>query len=70
MLVACSSFAPQPTVIERPAPPAELTAKCPEVLPEPENGKASNILEMINEWSRRYHQCADRHNSLVEYLDQ
>lgn len=66
-LAACASPAPQ--LVEPPAriAPPTLTAPCPP-LPEMANETMGELLRIYVETAQLYHQCAERHRALGEWV--
>ncbi|WP_347429982.1 hypothetical protein [Thioclava sp.] len=42
--------------------------RCPETLPTLSNGEAGTVLRTMTEWASQYHDCATRHNGLIEAI--
>lgn len=45
-----------------------LLAKCPTTLPQLNDGEAGTILHTMADWASMYHECATRHNGLVDAI--
>lgn len=45
-----------------------LLVRCPEVLPSEYGKSGSDWINMSKDWSSLYHECATRHNGLVDYI--
>lgn len=43
-----------------------LLVKCPERLSELTDGNGGTVVVAMKEWADTYHECATRHNGLVE----
>lgn len=66
-LTACASGAP-PTQIPTLFPPASDLQLCPS-LPMPPSGAMTDLLDNHIAVTKAYHQCKDRHQGLVEWLE-
>ncbi|OLO05206.1 hypothetical protein BTW07_05735 [Salinicola socius] len=64
-LCACSTT-PQPA---EPPTQQNLKRKCPPTLPPLNDGTGGEITLTMNAWAWQYHDCATRHNGLVDALD-
>ena len=42
--------------------------RCPDTLPHITDGTGADIALTMNAWAGQYHDCATRHNGLVESL--
>ena len=49
-------------------PPEALIALCPP-LPQPQSGAMTDLLINHNEVARSYHQCRNRHQALINWLE-
>jgi hypothetical protein len=67
MLTACASGAP-PMQIPTLDPQASDLALCP-ALPMPQSGAMTDLLDNHIAVAKAYHQCKDRHQGLVEWLE-
>lgn len=68
MLTACASgVRPMPTVTL--TPPASDMQKCPETIPDPASGKTQDLVANHVLAMKTYHECKDRHNGLVDWLE-
>ena len=67
MLTACASGAP-PMQIPTLYPPASEMQRCP-VLPMPQSSAMTDLLTNHIAVTRAYHQCKDRHQGLVDWLE-
>ena len=45
-----------------------LLTRCPATLPTLSNGEAGTVLRTMTEWASQYHDCATRHNGLIEAI--
>ena len=45
-----------------------LLTRCPETLPTLSDGEAGTVLRTMTEWASQYHDCATRHNGLIEAI--
>lgn len=45
-----------------------LLMKCPPALPQLGDGTGRDVLVTMREWASQYHDCATRHNGLVDTL--
>jgi dihydroxyacetone kinase-like predicted kinase len=43
-------------------------AKCPRQLPTLSDGEAGTVLTIMKQWAGQYHDCATRHNGLVDAI--
>lgn len=46
-----------------------LLTRCPETLPPLTDGTGGEITLTMNDWAWQYHDCATRHNGLVDALN-
>lgn len=44
--------------------------KCPTALPLLTDGTGQDVVITMRDWSTTYHDCATRHNGLVDALDE
>jgi hypothetical protein len=65
MLTACVSLTPP--YQERPPIPADLLALCPDLEPL-KNGSMEEVEQNMTNLAKKYYECADRHQGLVEAL--
>ena len=49
--------------------PAAETQKCPDSIPDPVSGKTQDLLANHVLAMKTYHECKDRHNGLVDWLE-
>lgn len=69
-MCACLSLASGCSTRQPEASPYQqsLLAKCPTMLPQLNDGEAGTILRTMTEWASQYHDCATRHNGLIEAI--
>ena len=65
VLTGCSA---KPEVVPQ-ATQQNLLTKCPSTLPYDYGTEGSDWMLMAKEWSSLYHECATRHNGLVDVLN-
>lgn len=46
-----------------------LLVKCPEQLSQLRDGTARQVALTLSEWATTYHECAVRHNGLVDAVE-
>ena len=63
MLAACSSTMPQKAEFQ-----ANQLKLCPEYLPQVEGNTGGDMALAMTQWAAQYHDCKDRHNSLVNTI--
>ena len=69
-LTGCASAPPPaPVFLTLPPPPPALAQPCPASLPVAASGSASDLLASDVAWAKAYHQCRQRHLSLVEWIN-
>lgn len=64
LMVGCTSVD-----IKSQATQENVLVKCPETLPYSYSKTGSGWLLMSKEWSEQYHECAIRHNGLVDIIE-
>lgn len=64
-LTGCSA---KPEIVPK-AIQQNLLAKCPSTLPYDYGTEGSDWMLLAKEWSSIYHECATRHNGLVDVLN-
>lgn len=63
----CLSACSTPQLAEKPRQLQEnLLAKCPVTLSQLTDGTGADVSLTMEEWAATYHDCATRHNGLVE----
>ena len=65
LVSACSTPRQQTTL---PSYQQNLMAKCPRQLPTLSDGEAGTVLTTMKQWAGQYHDCATRHNGLVDAI--
>lgn len=66
VLVGCSNN----VRVELPITQQSLLTECPVTLPSDYPMDGSGYIMLAKEWSSIYHQCATRHNALVQYIQE
>ena len=67
-LTACA-FGTRPTEVLTLQPPQSDLQMCPDELPVPLTGAMTDLLSNHIAVAKAYHQCKDRHNGLVKWLE-
>ncbi len=62
MVSACSTTSPRGYLPTQ----QNLLQKCPESLPTLVDGTGKTVMVTMKEWATQYHDCATRHNGLVD----
>ena len=65
LVSGCSMLRPSTTL---PSYQQNLMATCPATLPTLSDGEAGTVLTTMKQWASQYHDCATRHNGLVDAI--